>query len=81
VTHTSKALFTNSKLQEKREMNQEELEQLQRQVLQKTMLDLTDMGNQSGVANERKRIADLLRQNLTTDEADRILELLEIRER
>jgi hypothetical protein len=62
-------------------MNQEELEQLQRQVLQKTMLDLTDMGNQSGVANERKRIADLLRQNLTTDEADRILELLEIRER
>ena len=62
-------------------MNQEQLEQLQRQVLQKTMLDLTDMGNQSGVANERKRIADLLRQNLTTDEADRILELLEIRER
>jgi hypothetical protein len=62
-------------------MNQEELEQLQRQVLQKTMLDLTDMGNQAGITNERKRIADLLRQNLTTEEADRILDLLEIRER
>jgi hypothetical protein len=62
-------------------MNQEELEQLQRQVLQKTMLGLTDMGNQAGITNERKRIADLLRQNLTTDEADRILDLLEIRER
>ncbi len=62
-------------------MNQEELEQLQRQVLQKTMLDLTDMGNQAGITNERKRIADLLRQNLTNDEADRILDLLEIRQR
>jgi hypothetical protein len=62
-------------------MDQEELDLLQRQVLQKTMLDLTDMGNQAGITNERKRIADLLRQNLTTDEADRILDLLEIKER
>ena len=77
----TKAQSINSKLQEKREMKQEELELIQRQALQRTMLDLTDMGNQAGIANERKRIAQLLRQNLSNDEADKILELLEIRER
>jgi hypothetical protein len=62
-------------------MNQDDLYFIERQTLQKTMLELADMGNHAGITNERKRIAELLRQNLSKHEADIILELLEIREK
>jgi hypothetical protein len=48
-------------------MNQEELEQLQRQVLQKTMIELSTFNYEAGLIAERKRIIELLELNAKGD--------------
>jgi hypothetical protein len=48
-------------------MNQEELELIQRQALQKTMVELSTFNYEAGLIAERKRIIKLLELNAQGD--------------